>query len=139
MLFSNGILRDSSIPTQVVEGFLHLVIFTEAYPEQDTRNQGRHTDTCIHDHKLWVFACGREGDAEGRTECSLEEEEGHDDRLHGGRGLGECVLEPSDGCENLRKTNEDIGRGLDRNMDFIWDLSPVRALIGKWKFVTWAG
>jgi hypothetical protein len=40
-----------------------------------------------------------------------EEEQGHDERAHVLRSLGECILEPSDGGENLAERDQNVSVG----------------------------
>jgi hypothetical protein len=100
---------------------VHLIFLvveaSEQEPERDTSDSGSDTDSGIHPDEFGIDGDGRKSDRESGTEGSLEQEHGHDERLHAGGCLGISVFETGDGSKDLGKGNEDVGGGLPTDVD----------------------
>lgn len=109
------------VTVQVVHLLLLGIVVAEEGVEDNGGEEGGDTDASVHPDELGVLGDGDEGKVEGATKGVGEEVHTLDKRLHGGGSLGVGVFKTGDGEENLGNTNEDIGRGLDGNVDVVRD------------------
>jgi hypothetical protein len=94
-----------------------LVEVSEQDPEHETSNRGSDTDTSVHPDEFGIDRDGGKSDGESGTKGSLEQEHGHDERLHAGWGFGISVFETGDGSKDFGKGNENVGGGLPADVD----------------------
>lgn len=81
--------------------------------EDKTSHKGRTGKTGEHPHDGGVESGGSEGLGDSRSEGVREEVHRLHEGLHAGRCLGVGVLETGNRGENLRYTDEHVGRGLN--------------------------
>ena len=87
--------------------------------EDDTAYAGCTGKTGEHPHDGGIVGGGSECFGESGAERVREEVHGLHEGLHAGRCFGVCVLETGDRGENLRQTDEDVGRGLDGDVNSV--------------------
>lgn len=92
---------------------------TEDNVEDDTAQERSAGQTDEHPQNGRVEGGRGQGLGEGGTEGVGEEVHGLDEGLHGRGSLGVGVLETGDGGENLRDTDEHVGRGLDGDVHVV--------------------
>lgn len=98
---------------------LHVVKVSVSEPNNESTDESGSSKTSVGPDELGVLGGRRQSDTNGSSNGVGEEENGHDERLHGGGSLGVGVLETGDGGENLRQSNEGVSRGLDSHMDVV--------------------
>lgn len=100
---------------------VHVVLLgvevVEHEPEDDTDQERSAGQTDEHPQDGGVEGGGGQGLGQGGTEGVGEQIHGLHERLHRGRSLGVGVLQTGHGSENLRDTDEHVGRSLDGNVD----------------------
>lgn len=104
---------------KLVHLVLSLVEVVEQNPDEATSDERCNGKTSKHPLNLGVNDKRVESLGDGRSESVGEEVHGLDERLHAGRGLGVRVLESSNGGEDLRETNENVGTGLGGNVNVV--------------------
>lgn len=87
--------------------------------EDQTAEEGGTGKTHEHPHDSGVEGSRGQGFGDGGAECVCEEVHGLYEGFHARGGLGISVFETGDGRENLRDTDEDVGRGLNGNVDVV--------------------
>lgn len=116
----DAIMSEGRLVTiQIVHGIFLSVVVAEGEVEDDSGDKGRDGHTSVHPHKFGIDSNGDQSLRDGRAESVGEEVDALDKRLHARRGLGVGVLETSDGDENLRKTDEEVGGDLYGNVNVV--------------------
>ena len=115
--------KNGLITVQVVHLVLILVVVAENDVEDDSSDERRATDTSVHPEVLGVDGDGNQGLGDGSTESVGEEVQRLHKGLHGRGSLSVSILETSNRDENLRDTNEDVGRSLNGDVDIVGQLS----------------
>lgn len=82
-------------------------------PEEDSGNTRDDGCDTVVPHQQGVSREGNEGLSESGRDGGHEEEDGHDQRTHILGGLGEGILKTGDGGEDLADGDQDVGSGLD--------------------------
>lgn len=107
------LLDNVIIGIEGVHVIFHRIQVTEDGVEDETTQEGRTGKTGEHPHDGGIEGGGSEGLGESGSEGVREEVHRLHEGLHARRGLGVGVLETGDGGENLRHTDEHVGRGLN--------------------------
>lgn len=94
-------------------------------PEDDTGNERSASQTHEHPHDGRVIGSGGQCLGQSGTEGVGEQVHGLHERLHRRRSLGVGILQSRHRRENLRQTNEDIGRRLDSNVHVVAGGGPI--------------
>lgn len=112
-----GVLSNIVGVGQHVKRILVPVRWSLMDPEQDATDERQHGNDTVVPYKQRVLGQGHEGLAnrvgEGRHEVPVR----RDERTHVLRSLRESELKTSNGGENLRETNKDVGHGLSPDID----------------------
>ena len=112
---TNSLLRILSLHS--IHLIFLLVVLPKQEPEDPPGNKRRNTDASVHPDQLGIDADTGESSSEGRSKRRGEQEHGHDEGFHGGRGFGVCVFETGDGGEDFREGDEDVGGDLSADID----------------------
>lgn len=107
---------------------LLLIEVTEREPEADAADGRQRGNGRVVPDEERIGREGSEGLADGIGDGAHKEENGRDERTHVPWRLGEGVLEPGDGGENLGEGDEEERDGLDPDIDGRW--VHAQALIG---------
>ena len=91
----------------------------EQKPRHAAGNKRRHGHASVHPRELGVHGNGHQSLGNGRAKRVGEEVQRLHKRLHAHRRLGVGVLETRHRDENLGKTNEDVRRRLDGNVNVV--------------------
>lgn len=115
--------KNGLITVQVVHLVLILVVVAEDDVEDDASDERRATDTSVHPEVLGVDGNGNQSLGDSSTESVGEEVQRLHKGLHGRGSLGVSILKTGNRDENLRDTNEDVGRSLNGDVDIVGQLS----------------
>ena len=88
-------------------------------PEHDTRHKRPTGKTREHPQDSRVVRSGSQCLGQRGTECVREEVHTLHEGFHRRGGLCVCVFQARDGSEDLGDTDEDVGRGLDGDVDVV--------------------
>lgn len=113
---------------QHVQDVLLLVRGALVDPEEDAAHEGEDGDDGVVPHEVGVLGDGHEGLAEGVGKGGHEVPVGGHDGAHVLGRLGEGVLEPGDGGEDLGEADEDVGDRLDPHVEGRLDVAVVHVL-----------
>lgn len=86
-------------------------------PESNAANRGQNGNDHVVPYQERVSGDGDEGLSDGVGNSTREQEYRRDDGTHILRRLCEGILETGDGGEDLREGDEDVGDGLDPDVD----------------------
>ena len=104
--------------------------------ETSTNERKRAHNTVIPDQKRIISKDDQRLLDSGRN-GSGEESNSLNKGSHVSWRLGESVLEGSDGCENLGKTDQDVGSGLGPDVDVGWECIVVLVHAAVGLVATW--
>lgn len=117
-----------------------LIKTPELDDEETATNEGKGThDTVVPDQQR-IISKDDQGLLNSGRNGSGEERNSLDKRSHVSWRLRESVLERSDGSENLRETDQDIGSGLGPDVDVGWEwvvvlVNAAVGLVSTWRLL----
>lgn len=109
------------ITVQVVHRFLISIVVAEQKVEANGSGTSNSRKTSVCPEELGVLGDRDKSLANGRAESAGEEVERLNKGLHASGRLGVGVLKTSDRDENLRETDENVGRDLNSDVDMVGD------------------
>lgn len=113
------------IPVKSIHLLFILIVVVENEPEGNTSSEGEACNSGVHPQDLRIDEDGNKSFVERGAEGVREEIQALHERLHAGWGFGIGIFETGDGDEDLGDADEEVCRGLDGDVDIVWQLRAV--------------